>query len=89
MRYLTWLVRLLVFLVLLGFALKNAEPVTLQFYLGAQWQASLALVVLVFFAAGVAAGVEGCFSYIYRQRREILQLRKELRAKPVLPEEAL
>jgi lipopolysaccharide assembly protein A len=89
MRYLTWLVRLLVFLVLLGFALKNAEPVTLQFYLGAQWQASLALVVLVFFAAGVAAGVVGCFSYIYRQRREILQLRKELRAKPVLPEEAL
>ena len=89
MRYLTWLLRLLVFLVLLGFALKNADPVTLQFYLGAQWQASLALVVLVFFAAGVAAGVVGCFSYIYRQRREILQLRKELRAKPALPEEAL
>jgi uncharacterized integral membrane protein len=89
MRYLTWLLRLLVFLLLLGFALKNADPVNLHFYLGAQWQASLALVVLVFFAAGVAAGVVGCFSYIYRQRREILQLRKELRAKPVLPEEAL
>jgi len=89
MRYLTWLLRLLLFLLLLGFALKNSDPVTLQFYLGAQWQASLALVVLVFFAAGVAAGVVACFSYIYRQRREILQLRKELRAKPGLPEEAL
>ena len=89
MRYLTWLLRLLVFLLLLGFALKNAEPVTLQFYLGAQWQASLALVLLVFFAAGIAVGVVGCFSYIYRQRREMLQLRKELRAKPALPEEAL
>lgn len=89
MRYLTWLLRLLLFLLLLGFALKNSDPVTLQFYLGAQWQAPLALAVLVFFAAGVAAGVVACFSYIYRQRREILQLRKELRAKPGLPDEAL
>jgi hypothetical protein len=37
----------------------------------------------------VAAGAVACFSHIYRQRREILQLRKELRAKPGLPEEAL
>jgi len=89
MRYLTWLLRLLLFLLLLGFALKNSDPVTLRFYLGAQSQASLALVVLVFFSAGIAAGVVACSSYIYRQRREILLLRKELRAKPGPPEEAL
>ena len=82
MRYLSWTFRLLLFVLLFGFALKNSDPVTLRFYLGAHWEASLALVVLVFFGIGVAAGVIACFAYIYRQRRDILRLRKELRARP-------
>ena len=89
MRYLSWALRLLLFILLFGFALKNSNPVIVRFYLGAQWAASLALVVLVFFGIGAAAGVVACFAYIYRQRREILQLRKELRAKPGPPEDAL
>ena len=88
MRYLSWAFRILLFILLFGFALKNSDPVTVRFYLGAHWEASLALVVLVFFAVGVAAGVIAGFTYIYRQRREILQLRKELRAKPGPPEDA-
>ena len=89
MRYLSWALRLLLFILLFGFALKNSNPVIMRFYLGAQREASLALVVLVFFGIGAAAGVVACFAYIYRQRREILQLRKELRAKPGPPEDAL
>ncbi len=85
MRYLSWILRLLLFVLLLGFAFKNSDPVSVRFYLGSQWEASLALVVLVFFGIGAAAGVIACFAYIYRQRREILQMRKELRARPVLP----
>ncbi len=88
MRYLSWAFRILLFALLFGFALKNSDPVTVRFYLGAHWEASLALVVLVFFVVGVAAGVIACFAYIYRQRREILQLRKELRTKPGPPEDA-
>ena len=88
MRYLSWAFRVLLFIVLFGFALKNSDPVTVRFYLGAHWEASLALVVLVFFVVGVAAGAIACFAYIYRQRREILQLRKELRTKPGPPEDA-
>ncbi|MBI3526475.1 MAG: LapA family protein [Betaproteobacteria bacterium] len=88
MRYLSWAFRILLFVLLFGFALKNSDPVNVRFYLGAHWEASLALVVLVFFTVGVAAGVMGCFAYIYRQRRAILQLRKELRAKPGPPEDA-
>ena len=87
MRYLFWILRLLLFVPLFGFALKNSDPVSVRFYLDSQWDASLALVVLVFFGIGAAAGVIACFAYIYRQRREILQLRKELRALPVLPED--
>ena len=87
MRYLSWILRLLLFVLLFGFALKNSDPVSVRFYLGSQWDASLALVVLVFFGIGAAAGVIACFAYIYRQRREILQLRKEMRARPALPED--
>jgi uncharacterized integral membrane protein len=88
MKYVSWALRILLFLLLLGFALKNAAPVTVSFYLGNQWEASLALVLLVSFGAGAVAGVLACLSFFYRQRREILRLRKELRAKPVAPEDA-
>ena len=88
MRYLSWIFRILLFVLLIGFVFKNSDPVTVRFYLGAHWEASLALVLLVFFAVGVAAGVIACVAHIYRQRREILQLRKELRSKPGPPEDA-
>jgi uncharacterized integral membrane protein len=88
MRYLSWTFRVLLFILLFGFALKNSDPVSVRFYLGANWEASLALVALVFFGIGAAAGIAACFAYIYRQRGEILQLRKEVRAKPGSPEEA-
>jgi putative membrane protein len=81
MRYLSWAVRILLFLLLFVFALKNTNPVTVRFYLGSQWESPLALVLLVFFAAGAVAGVAACLSHAYRQRREILDLRKELRGK--------
>ena len=88
MRYLSWTFRLLLFVLLFGFALKNSDPVTVRFYLGSQWEASLALVVLVFFGIGIGAGAIACFAFIYRQRREILQLRKELRARQGPPADA-
>jgi putative membrane protein len=89
MRYLSWAFRLLLFVLLFGFALKNSDPVSVRFYPALQWDAPLALVALVSFSLGAAAGVAACFTYIYRQRGEILQLRKELRAKLAAPEDAL
>ena len=59
MRYLSWALRILLFLLLFGFALKNTNPVTVRFYLGSQWEAPLALVLLVFFGVGAVAGVDG------------------------------
>ncbi len=89
MRALSWTLRLLLFVVLFGFALKNADPVLIRFYMGLQWEASLALVALIFFGIGIAAGGIACFGYVYRQRREILKLRKDLRTKPAVPEDTL
>lgn len=80
MNYLLWFVRLVVFLIVLGFALKNTDPVAVRFYLGSQWEAPLVLVLLVAFIAGAAGGVLASLGVIFRKRREIAGLRKQLRA---------
>lgn len=88
MRYISWALRIFLFLLLFGFALMNTDRVIVRFFLGSQWEAPLAMVVLVFFGVGAVAGVVACLTHVYRQRREILKLRKEVRAKPSLPEDA-
>ena len=80
MKYLLWFVRFLVFVVLLGFALKNTDPVAVRFYLGGEWDAPLVIVLLVAFVFGAVAGLLACLGVVLRKRREISQLRKQLRA---------
>ncbi|MGE5027543.1 MAG: LapA family protein [Betaproteobacteria bacterium] len=81
MRYLSWLLGFALFLLALGFAVKNSNAVVVQYYLGYQWQAPLVLVILVFFCAGVAVGVGASLGFIFRQRREIFSLKREMRAR--------
>ncbi len=69
----------LLFLAALGFAIKNAEPVTVRYYLGAAWQAPLVVVLFVVFVLGAVAGVVASFSYALRLRRELIALKRELR----------
>lgn len=69
----------MLFLLLLGFAAKNSDTVTLRYYLGYEWQAPLVLVMLMFFALGAALGIAACLGYLFRQRRQLAALRKELR----------
>ena len=79
-RYLSWLLRALLFVALLLFALKNTEPVVLRLYLDRTWQAPLILVILAFFAFGAVLGVLACLTKLFAQRREILALKKALKA---------
>ncbi|MHB1618519.1 MAG: LapA family protein [Sulfuricella sp.] len=81
MRYLSWLLGFVLFLLALGFAVKNSDTVVVHYYLGYQWQAPLVLVILVFFFAGVATGVAASLGFIFRQRREIFFLKREMRAR--------
>lgn len=83
MRYVNWALRILVFGLLFGFALKNTGPVTVRFYLGSEWNAPMALVLLVVFTAGAVAGIAACLGHAYRQRRELLELRRSTRGKPI------
>ena len=79
MRYLSWLLKIILFLLLLGFAVKNTETAVLRYYLGYEWQAPLVLILLVFFCAGAAVGVIASLSYIFRQKRKMQSLKRQLR----------
>ena len=81
MRYLVWLLRIVLFLILLGFAVKNDQPVVLRYFLGYEWQASLVVILLLFFAVGVGIGMLALLGNIFRQRKEISKLKRELRLK--------
>ena len=85
MRYLTGALRVLLFLILFLFALKNHEMATLKFYFDLEWKAPLVLLLLIFFAAGIAAGVLACLPRMFRQRRETLALTSQLKQAAVQP----
>ncbi|OIQ99716.1 hypothetical protein GALL_182960 [mine drainage metagenome] len=77
MRLLIWLLRAIIFVLLFGLAIKNSGTVILRSYFGSSWQAPLSLVMLGCFAAGAAIGVTAALATLVRQRREIMQLRRE------------
>jgi putative membrane protein len=76
MRILTWAIRIALFVLLLAFAAKNTDPVTLRFYFGLVWQAPLVALLLAFFAAGVALGLMAMFGSWFAQRRELSRLQR-------------
>jgi putative membrane protein len=80
MRILTWTIRIALFILLLAFAARNTETVTLRFYFDLAWQAPLVVLLLAFFAGGAALGLLAALGAVLRQRREASRLRRELRA---------
>lgn len=81
MKYLIWLFRAFLFMVLLGFAVKNDQPVVLSYFFGYEWHASLVLVLLLFFVAGTVVGMLAILGSMLNQRKEIAVLRNELHLK--------
>jgi lipopolysaccharide assembly protein A len=77
-RVLTWSVRLAVFVLLLAFAAKNVQPVTLRFYFDVALQAPLVVMLLGAFALGALFGVLALLGTLMRQRRENAALRKRM-----------
>ncbi len=86
MRYLIWSLRAILFLLLLGFAVKNDQPVTLRYLFGYEWQTSLVVVLLCFFTLGVVIGLLAMLSTLFRQRRELAAVKRELQLKNKLAE---
>lgn len=79
MRYLIWVLRLLVFVIVLLFALKNTEPVQVNFFAEHIIQdVPLIVVMLGAFILGLVMGLLLMIGAIMRRRRENNRLRREI-----------
>ncbi|HLS41899.1 MAG TPA: LapA family protein [Paenalcaligenes sp.] len=79
MRYLVWVLRLLVFVLVLLFALKNTDPVNVNFF--ADYGLSnvpLVVVMLTALILGLVLGLLLMVGVIMRKRREIARLKREV-----------
>ncbi|MBI5625998.1 MAG: LapA family protein [Nitrosomonadales bacterium] len=81
MRVLSWLLRAFLFFALLGFAVKNDQPITLRYFFGYEWQSSLVVVLLLFFSVGTMVGVLAMLVNVLRQRREIARLERDIKTR--------
>jgi putative membrane protein len=86
MRYLIWTLRAVLFLLLLGFAVKNDQPVVLRYFFGYEWHTSFVVVLLCFFTMGVVIGLLAILGTLFRQHRELAAIKRELQLKNKLVE---
>ncbi|MCP5276997.1 MAG: LapA family protein [Thiobacillus sp.] len=77
MRTLFLILKLFLFLLLLGLAVRNSDFVTVRYFLGLEWQAPLILVIFVAFAVGLVMGLLLCSVRQLRNHRELRGLRKQ------------
>lgn len=86
MQALVWILRFLIVLVLVWFAVKNAQPIVLNGFPGQTLEAPLVFVLLVVFIGGVVIGLLAWIPTVVRQRREIGRLRRNVaQLTPVAP----
>lgn len=79
MRYLVWAMRLIVFLAVLLFALKNTNPVAVTFFDGLSLpNVPLIVVMLSTFVLGTLFGLLLTVPPAFKRHRENVRLRKEI-----------
>jgi len=79
MRVVIWAVRLVVFVLVLLFALKNTDPVDINFYADHVIRAvPLIVVMLAAFAIGVLFAAVVVMPASLRRRREVKRLQREV-----------
>jgi uncharacterized integral membrane protein len=81
MQIIRWIIGITVFVALLLLSLQNADQVKLRFFNLASFEAPLIFVVLVVFAAGVAAGLLAGALKVARLKRQLNKLRREHRTR--------
>ena len=80
MRLIGWLLKLVIFVVLLGFALGNTEPVRMGFFGNQEMAVDAPLVVflLMFFLLGLLLGFATFMPRLFKQRRLVARLKRDL-----------
>ncbi|MCF8198990.1 MAG: LapA family protein [Sulfuritalea sp.] len=69
LKFLVWLLRIVVFIALFGLAIKNSGPMELRFFLDQAWTAPISVVILVVFAIGVVVGLTAALSVFLKPKR--------------------
>lgn len=75
MSYLYLVLQILLFVALLGFAVKNGEVITVRYLFDLEWQAPLVVVLFTFFALGAVLGGLSTIGTVWRLRRELKRAR--------------
>jgi len=76
MQTVVWILRFVIVVILVWFAVKNAQVVTIYGLPEQQWQAPLVFILLIVFVAGMVIGLLAWVPTVVRQRREIARLRR-------------
>ena len=86
MRAIAWLIRIVVFVLFLAFAIENTEPVVINLFLGYYLEAPLVAFLLGTLLIGVLLGMFLLVPNLLRKRRELARLRREAQQRvPVNP----
>jgi uncharacterized integral membrane protein len=80
LRFLSMLLRVGLFVLLLLLVGKNGDPVTLYFFPGNSLQAPLSVLLFGFLAFGAILGILACLGSLFRRSRRIRELQRELDA---------
>lgn len=83
MRAIAWVIRIVVFVLFLAFAIQNTEPVVINLFLGYYLEAPLVLFLLGALLIGVLLGLLLLVPNLLRKRRELARLRKETLSRAV------
>ncbi|MDP1606949.1 MAG: lipopolysaccharide assembly protein LapA domain-containing protein [Rhodocyclaceae bacterium] len=78
MTALFWFLRGVLFVILLGLAIKNSGDVELRFFFDASWQTPLSLALLGALVLGIVLGLLALLPQLIRQRRNLSALKREL-----------
>lgn len=77
MRIFVWAIRLVLFFLLFGFAVKNDQLATLNFFFGISWEVPMVFIIMGVFAAGALLGVSASAISLLMTRREAGRLRRQ------------
>ena len=81
MQILIWIVRIVVILLIVWFAARNADPVVLYGYMDSSLKAPLVLILLAFFGGGLLLGLLASLTTIFQLKREVRKLNRALQHK--------
>jgi putative membrane protein len=78
-RFLYAFVAIVVLALGLGFAYKNAQPVSVDYYFGLHWEGPLSLLLLSSMTLGVLLGLLVGLGMHLRMQRQLARARREIR----------